>query len=577
MIFKHPIVVFAIVLVIATSFMASADNLKGASKIVEVPSDLNEGYAERIQEIIDRGDLTDSDIAEIQDLLSLAERHEIHPEDWQSPPTTVIEQGSGVETASYIIFLDSDGVAYAKSGDNGEIMYSGDNATVINNTLNALTSGRTWRERVVIKGDFEISSTIEIPSYTILDLTGAKLKLADGTNDNMIQFVNGGQSTPRYIDIIGGILDGNKTNNTAGSGITDNGAAYSLTCNLYDVKITSFEEDGIKLYQWAVSWVERCEIISNDGNGIYVSNMDRLELAFNEIYYNSENGIRISGSHLVDIGSKISANDKHGISGTGLIQASFIGTWLGNNDHDNTGTYHNIYILQNNNRFIGVTTYTEYLPPYPSYDYYETSGDDNANQVVGCRFEGSRNGIYTLDNSRFEGTYVRNYPSPSGPWTFVYPYAKEIFLKAVSGHVAAGTATNLGNYGVVRGIENENEPKVFFTMKVPDDFGEFVSIEAVWSCVSPSGNMRWNFNSNYGPSGGLYNENSDTPSFGVTATGGENILNVQEAANPQTLENLTAGDYLGILFDRRGSEGADTLDNYVYLYGIRFAYRATRW
>jgi len=42
-----------------------------------------------------------------------------------SPPSVVIEPGSAVETASYIIFQDDEGFVYAKSGDTGEIEFSG--------------------------------------------------------------------------------------------------------------------------------------------------------------------------------------------------------------------------------------------------------------------------------------------------------------------------------------------------------------------------------------------------------------------------------------------------------------------
>jgi len=41
---------------------------------------------------------------------------------------------------------------------------------VINNVLaNGLTSGRRWKEKVVLMGDFEIGNTILISSYTIFD------------------------------------------------------------------------------------------------------------------------------------------------------------------------------------------------------------------------------------------------------------------------------------------------------------------------------------------------------------------------------------------------------------------------
>lgn len=177
---------------------------------------LDDGYLERINEIVESaesGEITrDQAFIQIQDVIEKASRHEIPPWEWQSPPDTVIEQGSGVEAASYIIFLGSNGVCYAKSGDNGEIMYSGDNTAVINNVLeNGLTSGRTWKEKVVVKGDFTFTKAVEIPSYTNLDLSQAKITLSDGADSNII--VNSDQASGNTdIAITIGDIHGNSAN-----------------------------------------------------------------------------------------------------------------------------------------------------------------------------------------------------------------------------------------------------------------------------------------------------------------------------------------------------------------------------
>lgn len=53
---------------------------------------------------------------------------------------TVFEEGSGIETASYIISRDGS-TYYVKNGDTGEIAYSGTNAkTIINNVIDAIPS-----------------------------------------------------------------------------------------------------------------------------------------------------------------------------------------------------------------------------------------------------------------------------------------------------------------------------------------------------------------------------------------------------------------------------------------------------
>jgi len=50
--------------------------------------------------------------------------------------------------------------------------------TVINSTLNSLASGRTWKENVLLKGQFAISEPIKIPSYTSIFISRL-LKLVD--------------------------------------------------------------------------------------------------------------------------------------------------------------------------------------------------------------------------------------------------------------------------------------------------------------------------------------------------------------------------------------------------------------
>jgi len=80
---------------------------------------------------------------------------------------------------------------------------------VIQYALDQLTSGRSWKEKVLVKSDCEISSTINVPSYTILEIDG-KLKLKDGANCDLIK-----ASNVNDVElIVNGELDGNKANQT---------------------------------------------------------------------------------------------------------------------------------------------------------------------------------------------------------------------------------------------------------------------------------------------------------------------------------------------------------------------------
>ncbi len=127
-------------------------------------------------------------------------------------------------TASYMISTDGTNY-YAKNGTNGQIDFQSINVTTVWNYASGnLTSGRTWKEKILMKGNFTINSSLYVPSYTILEIQG-KLTLLNGTRKNMIEnadTVNGNS----YIEILGGELDGNKAN------IADAGA-YPVQSGIY--------------------------------------------------------------------------------------------------------------------------------------------------------------------------------------------------------------------------------------------------------------------------------------------------------------------------------------------------------
>ena len=55
----------------------------------------------------------------------------------------------------------------------GLLWGEGSNASmIINNALSGLTSGRTWKEKILIVGNIEIANPLIVESYTILQLDG---------------------------------------------------------------------------------------------------------------------------------------------------------------------------------------------------------------------------------------------------------------------------------------------------------------------------------------------------------------------------------------------------------------------
>jgi len=140
------------------------------------------------------------------------------------PSFTLCSGMTAVLQADYnYIVTNVSGTYYAKT-PTGVTLTSGTNAaTVIQAALNALTSGRTVKEKVLLQGNFTLTSALNIPSYTVLEVDG---KITRGANVSFIFTSNAG-----YIDIIGGEWDGNMATYTAGS---INGIVFS---NCHDVYI----------------------------------------------------------------------------------------------------------------------------------------------------------------------------------------------------------------------------------------------------------------------------------------------------------------------------------------------------
>jgi hypothetical protein len=86
-------------------------------------------------------------------------------------------------------------------------------ATVIQSELNALTAGRTWKELIVVRGNYPDLDQIKLPSYTEFNLIGL-MKARANLNDHLITNSDhvGGNTD---ITIVGGHYDANKENQTA--------------------------------------------------------------------------------------------------------------------------------------------------------------------------------------------------------------------------------------------------------------------------------------------------------------------------------------------------------------------------
>lgn len=122
----------------------------------------------------------------------------------------------GVGSFGYII-ENVDSIYEAYHGGNLSRAYSDTNATeVIEYAFSGLTSGRTWREKVVLLGNITIDTTIQVPSYTWID-GPFNISVESGFTGNIIENDDRTTNGNRGIKITNGIVDGQ--GQSSGNGI----------------------------------------------------------------------------------------------------------------------------------------------------------------------------------------------------------------------------------------------------------------------------------------------------------------------------------------------------------------------
>ncbi len=106
------------------------------------------------------------------------------------------------EDAKYTV--TSSGSVYTATDADGTVLTSGSNAaTVIQYALDRLTSGRTVQEKVLLKGQFVLTTSIKPSSYTIIELEG-KATTSSTSTTHMIY-----ASGKSHVTIQGGEWDNN--------------------------------------------------------------------------------------------------------------------------------------------------------------------------------------------------------------------------------------------------------------------------------------------------------------------------------------------------------------------------------
>ena len=198
---------------------------------------------------------------------------------------------------SYMVFVNATST-YLLNGTTGVIDWSStDDQLVVAYAIGNLTSGRDWKETVIMKGDFVFDEAVDFGStdYFILQLDG-KVTMEGASNDNMLE---GDGAT--YFEIIGGEWDGNKTGqtgNVAGFSFVDASSALVDNVILHGISQTGAGGgNGIRFSAGDSVTVQNCRVydcgnttVDNNGVGIFFSNAEN-NTAINNIIYDANGGI----------------------------------------------------------------------------------------------------------------------------------------------------------------------------------------------------------------------------------------------------------------------------------------------
>jgi parallel beta-helix repeat protein len=268
------------------------------------------------------------------------------------------------EAYSVLVYTESGNILAIDNS--GNLILSGisgiGDVAVIQAAVNSLTPGRTWKETVVIQGDFNVLSPgIILPSYTVLDMTTARISKPPDATWPGIRNSGIGDTD---IDIVGGFATGNAVSGspTAHSiemtgttnihihemGIRDIRGSCIVIDNSSNVFfnnnriVTSLQDEGIKITDSENVVVTNNYIAEMDDDGIYIENTTGLVIAEN-IVKDTANGYGIDvvgsighvfGNHLDDnylSGVHVTGGDINLIGGE--VQEKFGATTVSDGDY----------------------------------------------------------------------------------------------------------------------------------------------------------------------------------------------------------------------------------------------------
>lgn len=262
--------------------------------------------------------------------------------------TTIIEGGSMVETASYIIFKDGSTI-FAKNGTTGAIDYSGSNTSqIIQNALNE------HGVILILNALYSLTSRITIPSDTFLQAESWATILAnDGTTLDYFINIDGAKN----VTISGFSVDVNDNSN-GGTGIYANNSHNILICqnNVYnadghaifiDASVGQVSSDVRVINNKVYDAAKYCVQLRRVCNGIVSNN------CFNNVQTAE---IGNYGGICVWTGCEQITVDSNNLQG-GEYAVRTDGNFISISDNNINHSYYGVYVFGNKTQVSGNTVY----------------------------------------------------------------------------------------------------------------------------------------------------------------------------------------------------------------------------
>lgn len=173
-------------------------------------------------------------------------------------------------------------------------------STVLQTAINNLTTGRTSKQRIVVKGAITTTANVALDSYMILDLSEAVITRS-GSPYHMFS-----ASSKTDIDIVGGIINSSAV---TGENYTSNEIDFDGVTNftIDNVTVNNAAEDAIRIKGASSNGkVTRCSLIGSQTHAIAITGTTAHHITISDNYVNDVNvydaiTVFVNGGHSIAI------------------------------------------------------------------------------------------------------------------------------------------------------------------------------------------------------------------------------------------------------------------------------------